>query len=623
MEPRARRAIAVAGRAGRVAPRARRATSFGSVSRWARRRAPASPGASFVAPRVLGRGRGRSARAGTRLRRRRRARRRRCGEALAGANVRPRDPRRGPGAPSSAPTATPRPTTPEIDRIAAEGVVFERAYTPAVYTLGAMSSVWTSQYPDRHHSEVSFSARLPEGPAHAGRAALRARASTPPASWRTRWPGCGFGFDRGFDEFHELFRTLGSRGDVFREALPPWLAREPRSALLRLPPLPRASLPVRPRRRPSTRCSDRTGRSRRPPGATREFFKDVNQGRRPFSEAEREHLVRLYDGNLAFADQEVGALRRALEDEGLWERTVVIVAADHGEELYERGWIGHNVHVFEPSVRVPLVVRFPKGVGPAGARIEALTDLLDLAPDHRRRLRRSRHGRAPTARSRAGACCRCIARGAGQARGAVAHRLGPSALRACATSASSSSTTAAPARRGSTTSRPTPARAATSRRRSPSAPPTIARRSTAGRCGSGGGARPGARPPALSAEQCENLRALGYLEASARERARRARRLRSERGRRTVRQSEAAEMRNATDRRAVVRGCSSPSRRARFRRTPRRRWRSQDDDGAGRDEEPDLRVRRRRSSTTRRTFVWARPTLEAILDALRALERDP
>jgi hypothetical protein len=51
-----------------------------------------------------------------------------------------------------------RATTPEVDRIASEGVVFERAYTPAVYTLGAMSSLWTSQHPDRHHSEVSFSA---------------------------------------------------------------------------------------------------------------------------------------------------------------------------------------------------------------------------------------------------------------------------------------------------------------------------------------------------------------------------------------------------------------------------------------------------------------------------------
>ena len=59
----------------------------------------------------------------------------------------------------------------------------------------------------------------------------------------------------------------------------------------------------------------------------------MNQGRRPFGEAEREHLVRLYDGNVAFADQEIGSLRQALEAEGLWDKTVVIVAADHGEEL--------------------------------------------------------------------------------------------------------------------------------------------------------------------------------------------------------------------------------------------------------------------------------------------------
>ena len=106
----------------------------------------------------------------------------------------------------------------------------------------------------------------------------------------------------------------------------------------------------------------------------------MNQGRRAFSEEEREHLVRLYDGNLAFADQEVGALVKALASEGLLEKTVVIIAADHGEELLEHGWIGHNVQVYEPTVRVPLIVRFPKGAGPAGQRVTALSDLLDVAP---------------------------------------------------------------------------------------------------------------------------------------------------------------------------------------------------------------------------------------------------
>jgi arylsulfatase A-like enzyme len=271
-----------------------------------------------------------------------------------------------------------RPTTPEIDRIAAEGVVFEHVYTPGVYTLAAMSSLWTSQYPDRHHSEVSFSARLPKDRLTLAEV-LSGQGVHTAAFVANAVAGKGFGFDRGFSEFNEIFRTLGSRGDVFRKALPPFLAanrdrrffaylhfREPHFPYDPPPPFDTKFGPDGPI--PKAARGDAA------------FFVDVNQGRRPLSEAEREHLVRLYDGNLAFADQEIGALRRAMEAEGLWDRTVFIVSADHGEELYERGWIGHNVHVYEPSVHVPLVVHFPKAAGLAGRRVAALADLLDVAP---------------------------------------------------------------------------------------------------------------------------------------------------------------------------------------------------------------------------------------------------
>jgi arylsulfatase A-like enzyme len=271
-----------------------------------------------------------------------------------------------------------RPTTPEIDRIASEGVVFERVYTPAVYTLGAMSSVWTSQYPDRHHSEVSFSARLPKDRLTLAEV-LAAQGIHTAGFVANSVAGTLFGFDRGFVEFDEVFRTLGSGGGVFRQALPPWLAANRDRRFFAYVHFREPHFPYD----PEPPFDTKFGPDGPIPKAARRdmpFFTDVNQGRRPFSPAEREHLVRLYDGNLAFADQEVGALRKAMEKEGLWEKTVVIVAADHGEELFERGWIGHNVHLYEPSVHVPLIVRFPKGAGPAGQRVAALADLLDVAP---------------------------------------------------------------------------------------------------------------------------------------------------------------------------------------------------------------------------------------------------
>jgi arylsulfatase A-like enzyme len=273
-----------------------------------------------------------------------------------------------------------RATTPEIDRIAAEGVVFERVYTPAVYTLGAMASVRTSQPPDRHHGDVSFSARLPTDRLTLAEL-LTARGIHTAGFVANTVAGGLNGFDRGFAEFHEVWRTVGSRGDVFRQVVPPWLDaqagrrffayvhfREPHSPYDPEPPFDTRFGPDGPIPKAA----------RRPPGDA--WIIDVNQGRRTLTPAEADHLVRLYDGNLAYADQEVGELRRALEARGLWDRTIVIITADHGEALLDHGWIGHNVQLFEESARVPLVVRFPPAAGVGGRRVEALSDLLDLGP---------------------------------------------------------------------------------------------------------------------------------------------------------------------------------------------------------------------------------------------------
>ena len=271
-----------------------------------------------------------------------------------------------------------RATTPEIDRLAADGVLFENAYTPAVYTLGAMSSVWTSQQPDRHHSDVSFASPLPKDRLTLADV-LSGQGIFAAGFVATAVPGAFNGFDRGFAEFHEVWREVGSRADVFRQVLPPWLERNQDRRFFAYVHFREPHFPYD----PEPPFDTKFGPDGPIPKAARrdmDFFRDVNQGRLPFSSDDSAHLVRLYDGNLAYVDQELGALRRSLEATGLWDKTVVIVAADHGEGLGEHGWIGHNVEVYEPSARVPLIVHFPKGVGPRGVRVKELVDLLDLAP---------------------------------------------------------------------------------------------------------------------------------------------------------------------------------------------------------------------------------------------------
>jgi arylsulfatase A-like enzyme len=271
-----------------------------------------------------------------------------------------------------------RDTTPVMDRIAADGVVFDKAYTPAVYTLGAMSSVWTSQYPDRHHGDVSFQSPLPRDRLTLAEV-LSDQGIHSAGFVATAVPGAFNGFDRGFSEFHEVWQEVGSRADAFREVVPPWIEahrdrrfflyvhyREPHFPYDPEPPFDTKWGPDGPISKAA----------RRDVG----FFREINQRRQPFSEEEQAHLVRLYDGNLAYVDREVGELRRALEAAGVWDETVFILAADHGEGLWEHGFIGHNVQVYESSARIPLIVRLPGGVGPRGERVEALVDLVDIAP---------------------------------------------------------------------------------------------------------------------------------------------------------------------------------------------------------------------------------------------------
>lgn len=275
-----------------------------------------------------------------------------------------------------------RRTTPEIDRIAAEGVVYERAYSPAVFTRSSMASVWTSQYPDQHRVGIDEDMGL--SPQRATLAEMLSARGVHAAGFIGNPVARGFGLDRGFAEFHSVYTqkvNLGevTHADAFRKVLPGFFAGrkadrffayvhylEPHFPYDPPPPFntmfgPDAPLSLTQRRE-------------------KEWFWAVNEGRTAPTTEEIQHLVRLYDGGLAYVDGEVGFLRRTLEQAGLWDRMLVIISADHGEGLREHGWIGHMKQVHEEVAHVPLIVRYPAGKGPRGSRVKEVVGLLDLAP---------------------------------------------------------------------------------------------------------------------------------------------------------------------------------------------------------------------------------------------------
>ena len=85
----------------------------------------------------------------------------------------------------------------------------------------------------------------------------------------------------------------------------------------------------------------------------------------------------LYDARIAYADYRLGELVGFMADRGILDETIVIITADHGDFLGERGLGGHTFGMGEATLHVPLVLRFPSGV-PAGTVAAQVVELRDI-----------------------------------------------------------------------------------------------------------------------------------------------------------------------------------------------------------------------------------------------------
>jgi len=85
----------------------------------------------------------------------------------------------------------------------------------------------------------------------------------------------------------------------------------------------------------------------------------INRGLIRLTPEERQHLIRLYDAEITFVDAEIGTVFKQLKELGLWDRTIIVLNADHGEVFGEHGHYYHGHSLYEPQIRVPLIVKPP------------------------------------------------------------------------------------------------------------------------------------------------------------------------------------------------------------------------------------------------------------------------
>lgn len=279
----------------------------------------------------------------------------------------------------------PRETTPNIDRLAHESVVFEQHFTTFAHTKPSTASLMTGLYPDTH---LAYERRqmddslftLARGLGDAGlRTAFfasnvvasaqgvdkdfgwrvtaqvlvhRQRSAGQPGQGSWRAPGQLL---HAFGEW--LLAHRGDRFFVYLHFLPPHIPYDAPKEMKAL------------------------FAGKKPPSAW--------QGDYPFARLERwqprqdppplEEWVNLYDANLRWADWAVGEVERLLREQGLLENTLLIITADHGEAFGEHGYKYHSRAVYEEAVHVPLLMRLPNREH-RGRRVSALTQNIDILP---------------------------------------------------------------------------------------------------------------------------------------------------------------------------------------------------------------------------------------------------
>ena len=303
----------------------------------------------------------------------------------------------------------PRSPSPHLDELARNGVLFEDAYSHSAWTLPAHVSALTGLDPFAH-GVVTEDDRL--GDEFVTLAEMLRDAGFWTGAWVGTPPfgfvGARYGLDQGFESYRHdphprrfggsLVARLASRaldenilgrlgaGSHLTNSVLTWLGgarHEPfflfvhyydvHSKFAGLPY--EAPQPFRDRYCPQP---DDGYRGCRDGLCATHRLNAMATGQQPRPDAaELERLRCLYDGGVAYVDQEIGRILEALEREQLADRTLVIVTSDHGEAFFEHGMPLH-VTLHEEILRVPMIVRLPGGV--AGKRVRGAVRLIDLAP---------------------------------------------------------------------------------------------------------------------------------------------------------------------------------------------------------------------------------------------------
>ncbi len=242
--------------------------------------------------------------------------------------------------------------TPNIDKLASEGVLFEQALSSSPTTLPSHASLLTGTYPFVHGARNNGNFVLSEENVTLAEI-LRKHGYANAAFVGSFVLDSQFGLDQGFDTYNDNMAGGSGERMFLYEERPAGLVTDAALAWLRM-------------------------------NGDKKFFVwlhyyDPHVTYDPPPPYAERYADNPYVGEIAYTDSRIGVLLDALEEMGLLDNSIVVLTSDHGESLGEHGESTHGIFIYDSTLRVPLILRFPPSL-PGKKRIPALVRLIDVMP---------------------------------------------------------------------------------------------------------------------------------------------------------------------------------------------------------------------------------------------------
>ena len=288
-----------------------------------------------------------------------------------------------------------RDTTPRLDELAKESAVFDQTIAQSSWCLPNYASLLTGHVPEVH----GLYANLPLRKLPRGERTLAERMRK--AGYRTGAFSGGiyllpaWGLNRGFETYVNYFSTSEAVPATFASYLPRverWIDRPAKKPFFLYLSVDDLHAPYQ-SDEPERYDPGYAGVADDTATLNVRFFRaydgeplpegDPLAGRLAAFRASPKnlfHLTARYDASLRQVDRDIDRFIQGLKARGLWDKTLVVVTADHGELLGEHGLLGHTQGLYEPIVHVPLLIHDPARPATRGARLGQLVERIDLTP---------------------------------------------------------------------------------------------------------------------------------------------------------------------------------------------------------------------------------------------------